>query len=347
MNPLGRNPLQNRRGFFDQVARAAQAVGVGGALAQLASVQAAERKTTGEPNPFAYDVDRLRHTDPKLIHYREVARFASPRPEPRRIAMSPTGHLFLAAGSYLLELKPDGSLVREMALAAEARCVAVDADGLIYAGLRDHVEVLDNKGAKKASWAVPAPKSYVTGLAVAKDAVFVADAGQRLVLRYDRSGQLVKTIGKRDAARNVPGFIVPSPFFDVELASDGLLRVTNPGRHRVELYTMDGDFELHWGQASMGIAGFCGCCNPINLALLPDGRYVTVEKGLPRVKIHANDGQFESVVAGCESFAENAKACGPQDCSVGGLDAAVDEKGRIYILDLVAANIRVMEKNPA
>jgi hypothetical protein len=35
--------------------------------------------------------------------------------------------------------------------------------------------------------------------------------------------------------------------------------------------------------------------------------------------------------------------CGPQDCTVGGLDAVADDQGNIYVLDFVAANVRVFE----
>jgi len=155
---------------------------------------------------------------------------------------------------------------------------------------------------------------------------------------------LVKRIGEKNKERNIPGFIVPSPFFAVTLAKDGLLRVTNPGRHRVEVYTFDGDFEQAWGKPGAAIENFCGCCNPIHLAMLADGRAVTLEKGIPRVKVYTADGTFESVVAGAELFAENTKVCGPNDCTVGGLAAAVDADGRIYILDFVANNVRVMER---
>ena len=161
---------------------------------------------------------------------------------------------------------------------------------------------------------------------------------------FDKSGKLVRRIGEKDKERNLPGFIIPSPFFDVEFSRDGLLRVNNPGRHRMEFYTPDGDFEGSWGVTAMGITGFCGCCNPINFALLPDGKYVTCEKGLPRVKVYSATGEFESVVAGVETFSENARACGPSDCTAGGLDATVDSQGRVYILDIVTGDVRVMEK---
>ncbi len=328
--------LASRREFFGQTA---------GTLAILGAIasqrgQAAEKATT---NPFAYDVSHLQKTDPKLIAYEETARWKAPHAEAKRIAIGPDETLYLCSGNYLTAMNRSGERGLEIALAEPSRCCAVEKDGTIYLGLRDHIEVFDAKGQRKATWGSPGKQAWLTGIAVTENEVFVADAGNRVVLRYDKSGKLRHRLGEKNKERNIPGFIIPSPFFDVEIARDGLLRVSNPGRHRVELYTADGDFEGAWGTVSMGIKGFCGCCNPINLALLPDGRFITCEKGLPRVKVYGATGEFESVVAGVESFVENGKACGPADCTAGGLDAAVDAQGRIYILDLVTGDVHVMK----
>jgi hypothetical protein len=220
----------------------------------------------------------------------------------------------------------------------------VAGDGTIYAGLRDHVEVFDRQGQRVAAWESPGKKTWLTGLAVGDKDVFAADAGNRVVLRYDKTGKLIGRIGEKNKERNIPGLIVPSPYLDVKLARDGLLRVNNPGRYRVEAYTANGDLEFSWGRPSAAIEGFCGCCNPVGLALLPDGRYVTCEKGLPRVKIYSKEGVFECVVAGPESFSENWQKCSPSDCTTGGLDAAVDAGERIYVLDVVEANVRIMAR---
>ncbi|HYM34690.1 MAG TPA: hypothetical protein VET48_04790 [Steroidobacteraceae bacterium] len=237
----------------------------------------------------------------------------------------------------------EGTQLNEIKVTDEVRCIKQANDGFIYVGLRERVEVYDANFQSRGVWEKPSGKPYFTGLAVNSDDAFVADAGNRVVLRYDRTGKLKGRIGAKDKDKDIPGFIVPSAFFDVEIAPDGLLRVSNPGRHRVETYTLDGDFEGAWGKPGAAIENFCGCCNPINLAVLSDGRMVTVEKGIPRVKVYSAEGAFESVVAGAESFVENAAACGPQDCTVGGLDAVVDRDGRIYVLDFVAANVRVLE----
>ena len=314
------------------------------ARAMAAGAKAGEPEQ-GTRNPFAYDISRFQKTDPKLITYEEVARRPVPRKEARRLAIGPDDQLYVCAGNYINAMSATGGRGLELALAGPAWCVAVARDGTIFAGLRDHIEVFDSSGGRVARWERPDPKTWLTGLAAGEKDVFAADAGKLIVLRYDRNGKITGRIGRKDAERNVPGFIVPSPFLDVILHPDGLLRVNNPGRHRVEAYTVEGDWEGAWGKPSAAIEGFCGCCNPIAIAALADGRVVTCEKGIPRVKIYSAAGEIESVVAGAESFPENAHACTDlNDCVHGGLDAAVDSQGRIHILDIVASEVRVMKR---
>jgi hypothetical protein len=328
------NRFTDRRGF---VSRALAGAASFGAVTLFAS------NKSQEANPFAYNVGQYIRTDPKLIAYEQKQVLRIPHAGARGIIMNGDGQLVVGAGKHVNTLKSDGTPVFELELSEECRCLAA-AGNELYVGFRTHVEVYARAGQRKAAWGSLGSRAYLTGVAVGENDLFIADAGQRVLLRYDRSGKLLKRIGEKNAERNIPGFIVPSPFFAVTLAKDGLLRVTNPGRHRVEIYTADGDFELAWGKPGAAIENFCGCCNPIHLAMLNDGRSVTLEKGIPRVKVYAADGTFESVVAGAESFSENAKVCGPHDCTVGGLAGAVDTEGRIYILDFVANNIRVMER---
>ncbi|HOX59495.1 MAG TPA: hypothetical protein P5205_20495 [Candidatus Paceibacterota bacterium] len=327
-----------RRRFLAGAARGA------GVLAATAAPLGAVAGPGKKANPFALDVERLRKTDPKLICYQQVGRFVSPQPGPRRIAIGPDDLVYLAAANSVIVLGQDGARVSEFTCTAVVRSVAVATDGTIYAGVRDHVEVLDRSGKLLAAWATLGKRAWLSSLAVGENDLFAADSGNRVVLRYDKSGKLVGRIAERNKERNIPGLILPSPYLDVELAHDGLLRVNNTGRHRVEAYTADGDLEFFWGKPSGAIDGFCGCCNPVGLALLPDGRCVTCEKGLPRVKVYSKDGAFECVVAGVESFPENWRQCSLADCTVGGLDVAVDSQQRIYILDLVANDVRIMKR---
>jgi hypothetical protein len=331
--------LSNRREFLGDGLRSAAlltALTTGGS-------QAADK--AGEKNPFAYDIQRFSRTDPKLIAYEQAARWKSPQPDGKRLAIGPNDQVYVCAGNYVTVLDSQGQTVQEIALSEASRCAAVARDGTLFVGLRDHIEVFDPKGRRTAAWESAGKKSWLTGLAVGEKDVFAADAGARVLLRYDRAGKRVGRIGEKNKERNVPGFVVPSPYLDVELGKDGLLRVNNPGRHQVEIFTVDGDFEGAWGKPTAAITGFCGCCNPVGIAFLPDERLVTCEKGLPRVKVYSLDGQFQCVVAGPESFPENAAACNSlNDCTHGGLDVAADSHGTIYILDFVANDIRVMKR---
>ena len=340
------NPNISRRDFLKQSAcRTGELFAA--SVAVTAGAQVFARAVDRDPsaNPFAYDVSSWEKTDPTLVRYQEVGRFKVANPEPRRIAVGPQGRLYIATRAGVSIIDGSGVLVDDIPVSAPARCVAVAADGTTFVGLRDRVEVFDPKGERIASWESPSKKTWLTGLALGEKDVFAADSANRCVLRYDRSGKLQGRIGEKNKERNVPGLIIPSPYLDVDLGGDGLLRVNNPGRHCVELYTPNGDLEGSWGKPSVAIEGFCGCCNPVGLALLSDGKCITCEKGLPRVKIYSPEGGFECVVAGPESFSANGKpGRDMSDGTMGGLDAAADAAGKIYILDLVSRDVRVMQK---
>ena len=339
MSALTKNQLSSRRGFIQKAVGAASFAGASPAF--ISGIVRAD--TPKQSNPWAYDDTPYRKTDPGLIHYQEIRRFQISRQAPRCICLHNHngGQFLIGAGRWVITTTLDGSVVAEFECSDTVRCIAAAKDST-FVGFRDHIEVFDRTGQRKNAWETPAKKTYFTALALAESDLFAADAGNRLVIRYDLAGRIKGRIGDRTAESKSRGFIVPSPFFDVEVASDGLLRVSNPGRHCVETYTFDGDLEFSWGKPGAAIENFCGCCNPINLATMKDGRIVTFEKGIPRVKIYGSRGELDCVVAGAESFAENAKICGPNDCSVGGLDGVVDSQGRIHILDLVTASVRTM-----
>lgn len=339
-------PKVSRRKFLSSGVRSASLVAAGTAMA----TGAAHRAKAAASNPYEYKVDHLFKTDPKLIGYEQAGKFVTPEKDPRRIFVGPDDTVYLAAGNLLVLSSKEGARRNELKFAEPVRAVTIAADGTLYVALRGKVQTFDRKLEKAAEWDAPLKKAWFAGLAVGENDVFIGDAGNRVVWRYDRSGKLTGRLGEKNAARNIPGLICPSPFLDVELAKDGLLRVTNPGRHQVEAYTFDGDLELSWGKPSFGIEGFCGCCNPINIALLADGRFVTCEKGIPRVKVYSERGVFECVVAGAETFPESLRSgrgLSKADGSMAGLDAAVDSQGRVYVLDQVAGEVRVMVPKPA
>lgn len=278
---------------------------------------------------FDYSLDEYRKVDPALICYRELEPIVPSISNLSAVAVSPSGSLYVA-GEKAIEIIGHGLLQVDGA----PGCLAVDDDGVVYAGLRDHVEVISTAG-KKTAWRSPGEKAYLTSIAVDEWYVYVADAGSRRIWRYGKAGGEPLEIGQKDWANGVRGFFIPSPFFDLAISrADGSLWAVNPGHHALENYRPDGMPLSHWEKSSFGIEGFSGCCNPAHFALMPDGAFVTAEKGLPRVKIHNLDGSLRCVVAAPDQFDEG----------VTGLDVAVAD-GRILVLDPSRNQIRVFEEN--
>jgi len=340
-----RQPLNRRRFIRRGVTAACAVAAIGGAGALIRKSRRGFSATEGggQTSPFVYDTGRLDTIDPGLIRFGEERSVRCPREEPKRIAIGPNDHLYIAAGNYVSVLDEKGGVESEIALNEPARCLAIGLDGTVYVGMRKRVELFSSTGRRLNVWEPPGARMWFTGIAVAENDVFVADAGNRVILRLNKQGAVEGRIGERDPKRDIPGFVVPSPYFDLALHPDGNLRAANPGRHRVECYTFEGEIRFYWGTASAAIDGFCGCCNPISLAHLSDGRCVTAEKGLARVKVYSDSGEFESVVAGPDAFGDTTESLENKNLEEGHpLDVAVDSHDRVAILDSAARKVRIM-----
>lgn len=273
-------------------------------------------------------------TDTVLVAYRQSQLIPTGFQEVRALAAGSGGKIYVAGDDSVAILESSGKEVLRFP-AGRVTCLAVGRGGNIYAGVGDHVEVFSATGKRQAAWP-SGPIGYFTSIAVADNDVFVADYASRTVIRYDMSGKERRRLDGK-ASVDEAGFIVPSPYFDLALANDGLLRVANPGRHRIEAYTFDGRREFSWGEASQDVAAFTGCCNPAHFAMFRDGRIVTSEKGLARVKVFRPDGlrgqngELDAIVAGGEAFGNTSAA----------MDVAVDTDNRVLVLDPNEKAIRV------
>jgi hypothetical protein len=233
-------------------------------------------------------------------------------------------------------------------LEAEPLCLAVGRathaqPGWLYAATSRGIEVFDADRQRQASWPLPVEASVITAIALSDQDVFLADAASRLIWRLDTTGRVLRQIGKPDPARRVPGFVIPSQYFDVAIGSEGLLFAVNPGQLQIAAFTFDGDFGRGWGHAGSRLADFFGCCNPAHIALLPDGRFVTSEKGIPRIKVYTAGGDFESVVAGPPELGIPAQSVGDPRSGLDEIvfDVATDSRGRVLVLDVRQRGVRI------
>lgn len=281
-------------------------------------------------NPYAFDVSEYTKVDPSEIRYKEVKAMNLPVAKPKGIAWY-GGAIYVIADSSLIKLNSEGQMLNQFQLGASPTAIAVD--GNIWLAYKNRVVCLDQNGKEISRWKDYGPRSVITSLAVSPQFVFVADAGNRVVFQCSPDGKLVQRLGEKDDQLEVPGFVIPSPYFDVALSEEGFLWAVDPGRHRLENFNADGSMRTSWEHTSVKTDGFSGCCNPAQMAIMSDNSFVMSEKGIVRVKIYDQHGEYKGVVAAPNQFDEVSLAP----------DVCVDDNNRVILLDFTRKQVRIFE----
>lgn len=286
-------------------------------------------------NPYEYSVEQFRSVDASLVHFRETRNFPLEGLSATAIDINDE-RIWLAGEGFFMSLTDEGRMVVNKTITGKPTCIEA-TDDIVYLGFEDHIETYGGDGTQLGSWEPADERSVFTSLARKDTVLFVADAGNRRVIKYGPGGRTIGTFeGKRENEATGHGFIVPSACFDLVVNDYGELWVVNPGMHAIENYSDDGKLRGYWQKASMQIDGFTGCCNPAEIDVLEDGSFVTAEKGLVRIKIYDQSGKLLSVVAPPEKFEEEGKAP----------EVKVDGQGRIWSLDFDRKMIRLFERIP-
>jgi len=284
-------------------------------------------------NPYEYNVDEFRKVDSTAILYRETVTFPVKVEEPKGIAISGK-QIVVVSEKFLLKYDYTGKELFCKEIPDTANCITVDANNEIWVGTLHSVDLFDQGGTLLKRWNSFGDRSVITSIAVSGENVYVADAGNRIVYHCNTNGQILSRIGEKDEQKGVPGYIIPSPYFDLALDDGGFLWVANTGRHSFENYNKDGSLRTSWGIASFKIEGFTGCCNPAQFAILSDNSFITSEKGMPRIKLYDQHGVFKGVVASPAMFANGWYAP----------DIAIDADQRVVALDFDRKQVRIFEK---
>lgn len=290
-----------------------------------------------EPGPnLTYDIETYAKLDEVETRYEETGLIVPDLEEPEALAIGPGGRLYVAGLNAVAVFGEDDTEIARFNTNGAAKCIAVAQDGTVFLGFSKHVEVVGKDGAVQAVWPDIDPRAYLTSIAVLEDDVYVADAGNRVVYRFDREGSLLARIGEANPAEDIPGIEVPSPYLDLALNDEGDLWVVNPGQLGLERYRSDGSIVTSWYKPSVvKLEGFSGCCNPTHIAFSNDGKLITSEKGLVRIKVYdVTSGEFEELVAGSKLF--------PREQSL--KDLVVDAGNRILVLDPRKNAIRIFER---
>ena len=317
-----------------------------GALIRKAQNPGARKRPPGAKpaGDVAYDVNEFEKTDPKHLLYQAAGAFDTGFERVKRLTTVPGGLVLVAGDRSVKLLNTSGTLQGEIKLDRPPHCLRVAGVDELLIGLGNYFEIYDLSGKRKLRSPRLGQETFLTSIGAHDRTVYLADAGNREVLMCDRrTGAVTGRFGKKDEPPGAPGFVVPSPYFDLAAGRERL-HIANPGRLRVESYTFDGRFEMSWGGSGMAIDRFCGCCNPVYFALMADGGFITSEKGLARVNIYSASGSFQGAVAGPETLVDDQalarRAC--VDCRLGGgFDVACDDRGRVFVLDPFQRTVRI------
>ncbi|MFV0592423.1 MAG: hypothetical protein ACK5M7_13635 [Draconibacterium sp.] len=303
-------------------------------IAVMAGDWISKRPDKMEANKFEYNVDDFKNVPEELVLYKETKNFKVGFETPAAITIS-GDTIFLAGDKKLKLIDTTGKLLLETAFQDEPTTVEVNS-GMIFIGFKNYVQVLNMHGELQNKWALAGENTLITAIAADQNNVFVADAGNRRILRYSKNGGLISEFEGKASDDDLHGFIIPSPYFDMDITAYDELWVVNPGMHTMEQYTEDGNLREHWRASGAQTENFSGCCNPAHFCFLPDGSFVTSEKGLVRVKIYKPSGEFLGVVAPPAKFDDKLEGQAP--------DVAVDSKGNIFALDFDRKLLRMFEK---
>ena len=182
----------------------------------------------------------------------------------------------------------DGELQGNFSVRSGLRDVAVYNDKF-YLLFPSRIEVYDKQGEAILEWEACSDDADYCQLTVLKEGIFVTDAAAKNICQYKLDGTLARFI------KSPNGFVVPSYSFGITNI-DGHVFCSNPGRHIVEQYTVNGEYVASFGKSGMGAGEFSGCCNPVQIIATEKGELLTSEKGLPRISCYGSDGTFHSIL---------------------------------------------------
>jgi sugar lactone lactonase YvrE len=287
-----------------------------------------------ESNPYAYEFEEFKAVDPSLIKFKEARRIGLNIEGPKAIDVK-NGLIAIAYKDHLQVIDSSGLERINMPVNGPLTAVSFSPEGNIYLAGQNSVQVLSPDGETIARWEDFGEKTLITAIAFKDTVTFLADAGNRKVFRLNLRGEILGSFDGTGRLDGNYGFILPSPYFDLEVDPDDQLWVVNSGLLKLENYTDEGSVRAFWGKPSFEIEGFTGCCNPAHIAIMEDGSFVTSEKGISRIKVYKPSGELDCVVATPDDFEDDSEPA----------DIAVDEFGKIYVLDITSGKIRIFERN--
>lgn len=213
----------------------------------------------------------------------------------KAVAVSQDGFIYAAGDSFISCYDSDLNEKWNMETTDPVTSVVSSGDSL-FATTMEVVLVVSNQGKLLNEWGPFDQNSIITSVSANKTNVAFCDAGNKKVYMLDKGGEVIAMAGDDD-----PQFVLPSAYFDIVLNEDNSFFVTNPGHRRIEKRSTSGAMESFFGEAGLAPEAFCGCCNPSHFTRFSNG-FITAEKGVNRIKILDNNGDFVEFVSADNDF---------------------------------------------
>jgi sugar lactone lactonase YvrE len=246
------------------------------------------------------------------------------------IAVDSGDGIYVLGDGEVKAFEADGKILHTWKAPEGALCLTAGSDGQIYFGIAGRVEIFSDSGTRIGGFSIEdkGTPANITSIKTFDRDILVADTGARCIRRYDSNGKQIGTIGIHGKNR---GFMLPNRFLDMDVDAAGIVLTTDPGRHRISSWTLDGSPEGFFGKfGQLHPEDFVGCCNPVNLALTPDGRIVVAEKVAARIKVYDRQGKLLALI-GSKYF----------DAKCTHFPLAVDSQGRIIVADPIRLEVKL------
>lgn len=198
------------------------------------------------------------------------------------------GSIYIGTKNEISVYGMSGELQDKYAVPADMRDLTV-YDGNVYALYATRIEVYGAHGDKVRTIDACSETSDYNSLTVFDGGIFVTDASNKNICKYTLDGTLARFI------TSPSGFVVPSYCFGIT-NMNGKVYCSNPGRHKIEQYTAEGEFISSFGETGTAPGRFSGCCNPVIITPANNGEILTSEKGVPRISCYEGSGHFRSVL---------------------------------------------------
>lgn len=170
--------------------------------------------------------------------------------------------------------------------------VAVDGEGAVYVFHRgkkaDPIIVFDAKGKYLRSWG-RGMLGNPHGMRIDRDGnVWVTDNGDHQVMKFDREGKLLLSLGKRgQPGTDAETFNRPT---DIAFAPTGEVYVSDGyGNSRVVKFTAEGRYLLNWGKRGAGPGEFN---TPHSIGVDSKGRVYVADRENNRIQVFDAQGRF-------------------------------------------------------